>query len=259
MAQDIEIPGKKISWHYKQVVRVFGPALLEATGGFYVAGREYVSESKPALLCANHISYLDPPLVGMAALGRVCFMAKASLFRIPLLGPFIRKSYSYPVDREEGGRQAIRIATTLLDAGERVAMFPEGTRSPDGEPIPGMGGPALVAARSNVPVIPMAIWGSDVVLPLHSKRLYRCPVYLTVGKPIDPPQGSDGGRAGKEERREFTHHLMQRIAELQRWTVSVVPEYWLKRAEKLKARWHAIHAHEAEELRRRIEQERAGR
>lgn len=246
MRSEIALPGKRTRWHYRQVTSWFGPLLMRLLGGWRVAGTEHIPAEGAALICPNHVSYLDPPLVGVAAVRRCCYMAKASLFKIPILGSFIRKSYSYPVDKEEGGRQAIRIATTLLKAGELVVIFPEGTRSPDGELIPGKPGPALIASRAKAPIIPAAVWGADVVLPLHSRRLYRCPVYVRFGEPMQLPEPPEGKRLSKEQLQAVTQELMGRIAELQRQVKSEVPEKWLKRAERMKAHWRQIHAGKAE-------------
>ena len=242
MTTEIELPGERSHWHYRQVTDWFGPLLMRLMGGWHVSGRENIPTDGPALICPNHISYADPPLIGVAARRRCCYMAKTSLFSIPLVGWFIRKSYSYPVDREEGGRQAIRMAATLLGAGEMLVVFPEGTRSADGQLGPGKPGPAMIASRAGAPIIPAAIWGTDIILPRHSKRLYRCPVHIKFGPALRLPEPAAGQRLRKDDFASFTEELMASIADLQEQIIADVPDKWLRRAERLRANWRTIHA-----------------
>jgi len=243
MASKITVPNPRYTWpHYSFVAHALGPAFLRLNGGFRVSGAENVPATGPALLCPNHVSYLDPPVVAMGFSRRTCFMAKKELFGIPGLGPFIARSYAYPVDREEGGRQAIRTAVVLLKAGELLVMFPEGTRSQDGELEQGKLGPAFIASRTGAPIVPVAIWGTDVVLPLHTRRLYRCPVCIRYGEPMPAPRADDGGRVAKKQLNEYTLELMSGIRGLMDEIKAELPPQVLARAERMKARWRQIHA-----------------
>jgi 1-acyl-sn-glycerol-3-phosphate acyltransferase len=237
MSDEARPLGHRDTWHYWFIVRHFGPWLLRSLGGFHITGRANVPDSGPALICPNHISYLDPPVVGIAVLKRrCCFMAKSSLFRVPVLGKLIAQWGSYPVDREEGGRQALRLATSLLEAGELVIMFPEGTRSPDGEMLPGEPGAAFIASRVGVPIVPVAVWGTNTVLPRSAHRLFRCPTYVRFGKPIPPPAVPEGGRVSRQEIQALTDELMARIAALRAEILAEVPEKWKLKAERIRAR-----------------------
>ena len=237
MPEGITAPGPGIRWHYRQIINWFGPCLMWLGGGWHVTGRDNVPDEGAAVICPNHISYLDPPLMGIAVQKRrCCYMGLAALFKVPLVGWFIRISYSYPVDRDEGGRAALRIASTMLDAGELLVMFPEGTRTVDGELLPGQLGAAFAASKAKVPIIPAAIWGADTVLPRHSKRLYRCPVYVRFGAPMHVPEPADGRRLSREELQAVTEDLMGRIGELQRQLRAEVPEKWRRKAARVRAR-----------------------
>ena len=237
MIDDKKIQTKHIRFTYKLIVRVFTPYIVTLMGGYKVFGRENMPAEGPALLCSNHISYLDPPIIGTAFnYRRCCYMGKGDLFRIPLFGPFIRYNYVYYVDKDEGGRQAIRTATELLESGELLVLFPEGTRSPDGELMKGEAGAAFIAMRAHAPIIPIALWGTDVMLQRHSKILHRTPVYVNIGKPMYVPEPQDGSKLSREEINAFTDRLIATIAELFNEIDAQVPEKWRKKRAQYLAR-----------------------
>ncbi len=139
------------------------------------------------VVVANHGSYLDPPLLGHA-LGRpVAFMAKAELFRIPLLGALIRACGAYPVSRGAGDRAAIRTASERLAQGWATGVFLDGTRQADGRVNTPQLGAALLAARSGVPLLPVAIVNSHRALGPHGAGVRLVPVHVRVGTPIPAP------------------------------------------------------------------------
>ena len=114
----------------------------------HTSGNALVPLQGPLVVVANHGSHLDPPFLGHA-LGRpVAFMAKAELFRIPILGDIIRACGAYPVKRGASDREAIRTATARLDEGWAIGVFLDGTRQSDGRVNQPMPGAALLAARS---------------------------------------------------------------------------------------------------------------
>jgi 1-acyl-sn-glycerol-3-phosphate acyltransferase len=152
-----------------------------------VSGRRNVPMQGSLVVVANHGSHLDPPLLGHA-LGRpVAFMAKAELFRVPLLGPLIRALAAYPVKRGASDREAIRIATARLNEGWATGVFLDGTRQADGrinQPLPGA---ALLAARSGSPLLPVAIINSHRALGTGQRLPRLVPIQLRIGEPLPPP------------------------------------------------------------------------
>lgn len=190
--------------------------LCSLLGGYHLRGRENIPVKGGAVICGNHISYLDPPLLGNAVSPRrTYFMAKKELFEIPVLGWLIHTVYAFPVERGTTDREAIRHAIDLLNKGELLVVFPEGQRSPDGSLQPGNIGPALMAAKAGVPILPVALKGADEVLPLHAKSVHRGRgVYVDIGQPIYPNQFGEG-RLDKSQLQEFTEAVMQAIYELQ--------------------------------------------
>ncbi|KZR68617.1 1-acyl-sn-glycerol-3-phosphate acyltransferase [Prochlorococcus marinus str. MIT 1313] len=150
-------------------------------------GNDNVPRQGAVVVVANHGSHLDPPLLGHA-LGRpVAFMAKAELFRIPFLGAIIRACGAYPVKRGASDREAIRMATARLDEGWAIGVFLDGTRQANGRVNAPMPGAALLAARSDAPLLPVAIINSHRALGKRGPLPRLIPIQLRIGKPIPPP------------------------------------------------------------------------
>jgi len=176
-----------------------------------VEGQEHVPESGPVILAPNHVSYLDPVLVGIAVSRRVHFMAKKELFRNPFIGWFLRALQAYPVTRERVDPSTLKRTLSFLAAGQVVLMFPEGTRG-DGRALrPARPGIAVVAARSGAAVVPVFQWGTERVLPRGSRRVRRVPLRVRFGPPLMFPAG---GRPDREAVEAFCRQLMEAIAAL---------------------------------------------
>jgi len=139
------------------------------------------------VVVANHGSHLDPPLLGHA-LGRpVAFMAKAELFRVPILGPIIRACGAYPVARGASDREAIRTATDRLLEGWATGVFIDGTRQANGRVNAPQPGAALLAARAGVPLLPVAIINSHRAMGSGERSMRLVPIHIRIGTPIPPP------------------------------------------------------------------------
>ncbi|GGE11179.1 1-acyl-sn-glycerol-3-phosphate acyltransferase [Marinithermofilum abyssi] len=140
-----------------------------------IKGAQHVPKQGPVLLCANHISNWDPPLVGSSLRRKVHFMAKEELFHIPLLSFLIRNFGAFPVKRGSGDKRALRTALDLLAEQKVLGVFPEGTRSKTGELGKAHTGATYMALKSKAPIVPVAIIGPY--------RLFR-KIQIVFGPPI---------------------------------------------------------------------------
>ncbi len=189
--------------------------LFRLLGKWRVYGRENVPTTGGAVIAANHTSYLDPPVVG-GGLRRPCYyMGKKELFDVPVLGAAIRRTGCFPVDRDHPDTKVIKFAVELLKQGNLLCIFPEGGRSPTGKLMveeAGIG-PALIANRAGVPIIPAHIRGTFESYPTGGKFPKRANISVTYGRPIDTA-AEGGGKASKAELQEITNRLMAEIGRL---------------------------------------------
>lgn len=150
-----------------------------------VEGKENVPPAGAAIVASNHVSYLDPPVVGAAMLPRrMYYMARDDLFRRPLFSALITRLGAFPVRRGTADRRALRTALQLLQAGELILIFPEGTRSKDGTLQPPELGIAHLVAHARVPVVPVAVKGTHQVLPRGACLPRPARVHVRIGEPL---------------------------------------------------------------------------
>lgn len=179
------------------------------------AGR--VPATGPVLIVSNHVSLLDPPLVGGSAPRPLFFMAKEELFRIPLFGRLIRSLNARPVRRDGSDMRALKAALALLQEGRAILVFPEGTRGEEGQPLrEGKPGVGMLAVLSGAAVVPAYVSGSGHALPRGRALPRPGRVRVTFGPPLffktEGKRAGDGGR--KEAYREAAQEMMRAIAQL---------------------------------------------
>jgi 1-acyl-sn-glycerol-3-phosphate acyltransferase len=157
----------------------------------------------PVVLAANHASYLDPPAVGMAFPAPLRFVAWDGLFKVPIFSALIRALGAVPVSQENKNSAAglLRQVIGFVESGFSVLIFPEGRRSPDGNLLPPEGGVAMVALKTNAPVVPVWIDGTWNALPLHLTFPRPRKVTMTFGKPIITGELAQG--APERDRRKI--------------------------------------------------------
>lgn len=134
----------------------------------------------PVIVASNHISFLDPVVVGSVFDRQINFIAKEELFHIPILKAIIKGLHAFPVKRGSGDRGALRAALQILAQGKCFGIFPEGHRNRTESLItPFKGGAAMIALKSGAPVLPVAVQGT---------KGFFGPVRVKIGKPISVPK-----------------------------------------------------------------------
>lgn len=192
-------------------------ALARVIGGVRVEGNEHVPPTGPFILASNHTSLADPPILGASVGHRngrlIHFMARHEIRRWPVIGWLADKSGVFFVRRGEGDRAAQRQALDLLAQGKAIAMFPEGTRSRDGQLGTGKAGVAVLALRSGAPILPVAIIGTHRIFPGRSRMPHRSPVTVRIGPPFSLGHQPEG-RLDRAVLAEATDRVMREIAAL---------------------------------------------
>lgn len=182
-------------------------------GLFTLRGVENVPRTGALLVCPNHTSTVDPPLVpAFTPRNDLWSMAKSEYFRNPWVAWLFRWYQSFPVVRHSADRTALRRALELLRDGHALLIYPEGTRTPAGilvKPEPGAG---FIAQKANCLVLPVALAGTREVMPKGAKLPRRTPASMTIGKPFRvETKRADGTKVSHQDASDA---IMLRIAEL---------------------------------------------
>ena len=190
--------------------RVWAEMLVRIAGvRVTVEGLEHIDPNRAYVFASNHLSYMDTPVVLSRIPARFRFMAKAGLFKIPLMGTHLAQAGHIPVPREDP-RAAVRAlglaAQIIRDRGISVLVFPEGGRSDDGKLHEFKEGAAYIAIKAGVPIVPVALNGTREVLAMHSAVFHRGPVMLRIGEPVS----TEG--LTMRDRRALTDEVRERIA-----------------------------------------------
>lgn len=176
--------------------------------------------SGPVILASNHLSFLDPPLIGAGLHREIGYLARESLFRYPVLGWLLREWGAVPIDREGSSLSGLKAILDQLAAGKPVLLFPEGTRSRDGQLQHARSGIGLAVIRSGVPVLPVRVFGTYQAYGRHHrfprpKRVaMKCGRLLTFEALRTETQNCPKNRL-KEIYQEVTQQIMAAIAALQ--------------------------------------------
>ena len=171
------------------LVRLWGYLVRKAAGvrQLEVVGREFIPVDTGVILMPNHESHLDPPLMMNLSPAPVHFIAKASLFRIPFLGWAMWSVGMVPIDRSNQAKAfaSIARATDMIKAGKNVLVFPEGTRTADGEMKPFKKGGFVMAVRGGVPIVPVGIAGTRHIMPPGTLIRNSGDAVVVLGAPIE--------------------------------------------------------------------------
>lgn len=154
-----------------------------------VSGREHVPARGGAVIAANHCSYLDPPVMAGCSNRRIVhFMARDTLFSNPVARWFFPRVGVIALDRTKGDLGALKKAIATLKDGHVIGLFPEGTRSPDGQMREAKGGIGFLIAKGDVPVVPLYISGTFAAFPKGADKLRPGRLVARFGPPISPDE-----------------------------------------------------------------------
>jgi 1-acyl-sn-glycerol-3-phosphate acyltransferase len=171
-------PSYRMGWH-----------LFRAVYATYFRWRVFNPENVPlqgsVILASNHASFLDPPLVGAGLRRDINYLARESLFRFPGIGALLRSWNSVPVDRDGGGARGLKAILDRLLAGGAIILFPEGTRTQDGQLQPARSGIGLTVIKSTAPVVPVRVFGTYEAYGRHIKFPRPHRIIVKYGRPLD--------------------------------------------------------------------------
>lgn len=189
-------------------------AFASTYGTLEIEGIEHIPE-EGCVFASNHVSHLDPPLVGSCIPREIHYLARKTLFKIPVVGHMIEQANSIPVDLERGmDVTTFKRLKSIVAAGHSVLIFPEGTRSADGEMKDPKGGTGMLACSMGLKVVPVRVFGAFDILP-RNKILPRAGARVSIvfGKPLEPAF-FDPGKADRDRYMVATRRIMSKIAEL---------------------------------------------
>ncbi|MEU1391187.1 MULTISPECIES: lysophospholipid acyltransferase family protein [unclassified Nonomuraea] len=196
-----------------EVVKFAAAPLAHAMCRPHITGAANVPRVGPAILAANHLSVLDSFLLPALLPRHVTFTAKNEYFDgNPVSGFFMRLGGSLPIDRESAhaAQAMLDAAAELLERGELFGIHPEGTRSPDGRLYRGKVGVAWLALKTGAPVLPVALQGTEKVLPVGAKVPRPAKIGISIGRPMR----FEGDHTKARDRRRVTDEVMEAVQKL---------------------------------------------
>jgi 1-acyl-sn-glycerol-3-phosphate acyltransferase len=171
-----------------RIAQVWARACVRVSGArLVVHGAANLRKHPVAVYAANHTSYMDTPVVFSTLPFQFRILAKKELWSMPFIGWYLNRSGQIPVDTDNprATLSSLSAGVKALRAGMPLFVFPEGSRTPDGELKTFLAGAAFLAIRAQVPVVPIALSGVYDLLPMHTSHFFPCSVSLTAGEPID--------------------------------------------------------------------------
>ncbi|MEY2402907.1 MAG: 1-acyl-sn-glycerol-3-phosphate acyltransferase [Acidimicrobiaceae bacterium] len=195
-------------------VRALILGVAKLFGRIEVIGDSNVPRDRPFVLAPVHRSNVDFALVSLVTKRRMRYMGKDSIFKFKVLNPFFHALGAFPVHRGAADREALRTSIAVIESGQPLVMFPEGTRQSGPVVQELFDGTAYVAAKANVPIVPVGIGGSEAAMPKGSKMIRPAKLVLVVGQPLEPPAPRDGGGTSRRAVKELTEQLHAELQKL---------------------------------------------
>ena len=180
--------------------------------GYNVVNREHLKGLEGCMIASNHVSFMDPPMVGVAFDEAIYYLARKSLFSNRLAAWLYRKWNTIPVNQARPELSSLRQIIKLLKDGEKVLMFPEGQRSWNGELAEGKTGVGMMIAKSRARVLPVRVFGAEEILPRGASFPRRGKVTIVIGERFDVDDLlDDPALKGKELYQKISDRVMAAI------------------------------------------------
>lgn len=200
-----------------RIVRGAADACLKILLEREVSGLDRLPQSGGIIIAANHMSFWDPPVLGVLLPRELAYMARAGLLGVPGFGPLIQALGAFPVRRGTADLSGFRQAKSTLQRGGALLLFPEGGRMKDGDLHPALPGLGLILAHTRAPIVPLYVSGTNRI---RRCMVRRTKVRLTVGTPLPAelwfPPGQSSTLAGRALYQAISDRVMQEIALLRR-------------------------------------------
>ena len=180
---------------------------------FKIINPERLPNEGPFLITSNHVSFFDPPVIGITFPGDICFLARKTLYSNPVARWMFPRLNVVPVDQEKAEVAPLKTVIRLLKENKRVLVFPEGSRSADGTLQKGEAGAGFIIGKTLCPVIPLRIFGAYEALPIGSSKIKLRPITVVVGEPIHFT--AEDFKGGKDSYLAASTRVMEAIAKLE--------------------------------------------
>ena len=208
------VVGVKVPDRVYRMIRSFLRGLTRTYFRLEIEGAEHVPASGPVIVAPVHRSFMDFVIAAEVTRRKLYYMAKDDLWRSPRFGRFLESMGAFPVNRAGADRLAIERAQAVLERGDALILFPEGTRraGPVVEDL--HEGAAFLSARTGAPIVPVGIGGTAEAMPKGSKMIRPVKVHVGVGQPLPPPARSERGRVPRHQVHELTEQLRRELQRL---------------------------------------------
>lgn len=207
--EELEAKGRVIG----VIFHFFAQRLARAVFGVYfrcyTRGRRNIPREGGVIIAPTHRSNLDTPMVGASAGRPLRYFAKSGLFKGPITTWLLVTMGAFPVRRDTVDRSALKAALTVLEAGQPLVVFPEGERKSGTRIYPLLDGVAWLAAKAQVPVVPVAIGGTERAMGIGVRMPRPRPVRFVWGEPLDPPKVGDRGRVSRDALAQYSVELRE--------------------------------------------------
>ncbi len=207
--EELEAKGRVAGVIFHFFVQRLARAVFGAYFRCYTRGRRNLPREGGVIVAPTHRSNLDTPLIGASAGRPLRYFAKSGLFRGPVTTWILVSMGAFPVRRDMVDRSALKAALSVLEAGQPLVVFPEGERKSGPRIHPLLDGAAWLAAKSQVPVVPVAIGGTERAMGIGVRMPRPRAVRLVWGEPLNPPEVDERGRLSREALAEYSTELRE--------------------------------------------------